>query len=39
MPTSLLTNSRVASLKATKTRVEYFDKALPGFGLRVSPLA
>lgn len=37
MPTTLLTDRRVASIKPGRTRVEHFDSALPGFGLRVSP--
>lgn len=37
MPSSLLTDRRVASIKPGPARVEYFDSALPGFGLRVSP--
>ena len=37
MPSVLLTDRRVASLKAKTARVEYFDRTLPGFGLRVTP--
>ena len=37
MPSVLLTDRRVASLKPKTARVEYFDRTLPGFGLRVTP--
>ena len=36
MPSLLLTDRRVASLKAKRARVEYFDRTLAGFGLRVT---
>jgi hypothetical protein len=37
MPSVLLTDRRVASLKPKPRRVEYFDRTLLGFGLRVTP--
>lgn len=37
MPTVSLNDRKVASLKAARDRVDYFDRAMPGFGLRVSP--
>jgi len=37
MPTLNLTDRGVAALKAEAARVTYWDEALPGFGLRVSP--
>src|SRR5215207_1467024 len=37
MPSVLSTDRRVASLKPKPARVEYFDRTLPGFGLRVTP--
>src|SRR5260221_2590947 len=38
MPTVRLTDRKIASLKPTPgAQREYFDRALPGFGVRVSP--
>lgn len=37
MPTTTLTDRRIAGLKPAKARVEWFDKALPGFAVRVGP--
>ena len=37
MPTLLLTDRRIASLKPAGARREYFDQTLPGFGLRITP--
>lgn len=37
MPTIALNDRAVAGLKPTDTQVDYFDRALPGFGVRVNP--
>lgn len=37
MPTIALTDRKIAGLKPAPERVEYFDRSMPGFGLRVSP--
>ncbi len=37
MPTIALNDRSVAGLKATDAQVDYFDRALPGFGVRVNP--
>lgn len=37
MPSLLLTDRRVSGMKAAKAEREYFDSAVPGFGLRVYP--
>jgi integrase len=37
MPTIALNDRKIASLKPTGRRVEYFDRAMPGFGIRVAP--
>jgi integrase len=37
MPTVLLTDRRIASIRPTHTRVEYVDKKVPGLALRVTP--
>jgi len=37
MPTMALTDRSIAALKGRPVRVDYFDRALPGFGVRVSP--
>lgn len=37
MPTVLLNDRKVTSLKAARARVDYFDRSMPGFGVRVAP--
>jgi integrase len=37
MPTLTLTDRRIAALKAAEGQRDYFDKSLPGFGVRVGP--
>jgi len=37
MPTANLTDRKIASLKAEKDLVEWWDEKTPGFGIRVSP--
>jgi len=37
MPTIAFTDRSLAALKPGAARIEYFDRSLPGFGLRVSP--
>lgn len=37
MPTITLTDRKIASLKPTTEQIDYFDRAFPGFGVRVSP--
>lgn len=37
MPTVTLTDRSIPKLKPKHTRVEYFDRALPGFAVRVTP--
>lgn len=37
MPTIPLSDRKVAALQPLPSRVEYFDRSLPGFGVRVSP--
>lgn len=37
MPTITLTDRKIAGLKPAPQRLEYFDRSMPGFGLRVSP--
>src|SRR5688572_30456457 len=37
MPTITLNDRAVAGLKPQPGQIDYFDRALPGFGVRVSP--
>jgi integrase len=37
MPTIAMNDKAVAALKPQPKQIDYFDRALPGFGLRVSP--
>jgi integrase len=37
MPTIALNDRAVAALKPAAARIDYFDRSLPGFGIRVSP--
>jgi integrase len=37
MPTITFTDRAIAGLKPKRTRVEYFDRSFPGFGIRVTP--
>jgi integrase len=37
MPTIALNDRKITSLKPAAARVDYFDRALPGFGVRVTP--